>query len=89
MSGPAFLNVKFYSTQLHQLITVREFLQSVLLRYWREGEVIGDDYWETELIIAAIGAKYVKGTVDSEGCLEEYDEEVFDKLMVHAITSLK
>lgn len=77
--------------------TVREYLITLLLEVWDEGEgfdgkrPFGNSGWEMDLILPLIAAGIIPGSLDEDGCLEDVDredEEYGMRLIRSAIISL-
>ncbi len=62
-------------------ITVRDYLYELLTRLWDKGEgfsskrPFGNSGWEYELYAPLIKNGYIKGTIDSEGYVSDFDQD--------------
>lgn len=70
------LDIKFYSNDLDKELTVREFMQTLLITLFEEQDgfsgkrPFGNSCWDGDMIMALIKNKAIKGTVE-----EELDED--------------
>lgn len=89
-----FLDYKFPSSDLYKTVTVRQFLQELLLTLFREGEgfsgkrPLGNSGWTADLVKAAIRGGFCSGTLDEDGYLDFVDEKAFEALMARCIRAL-
>lgn len=78
------LDLKFMCGDLGEEVTIRFYLQSLLLTLWIEGESFsgkrpfGNSGWETDIVVPLVVAGVIKGSVDEDGCLEDYDDKAAD-----------
>jgi hypothetical protein len=62
-------------------LTLREYLLALLLTLWDEQEdfsgkrPFGNSDWAFDVYAALIKAGHLKGTLDSDGAVEDYDED--------------
>lgn len=84
-------SVEFYSNDLFQTVTVRQYLHTLLKDLWihKEGfsgkRPFGNSGWEYEIYAALINAGFVEGELDQEGFVVEINEPVADLLIVNFI----
>jgi len=70
------LEIKFYCDDLRKELTVREFMQTLLITLFEEMDSFhgkrpfGNSCWDDDMIVALIKNKAIKGTVE-----EEFDED--------------
>lgn len=87
-------NLTFYSNDLGEEITIKEYLKTLLLTLWAEGEgfsskrPLGNSGWEFDLYVPLIGAGLVKGRLDDYGYIEDIDESKASKIIKQVIESL-
>ena len=87
-------NLTFYSSDLSKQITIKEYLKTLLLTLWEEGEgfsgkrPLGNSGWEYDLFVPLIGAKLIKGSMDPQGYIDEVDESAANKIIKQVIESL-
>lgn len=87
-------NLKFYSQDLGKLVTIKEYLKTLLLTLWIEGEdfsgkrPLGNSAWQYDLYIALIAAKLVKGELDEYGYVDSIDAKAADKIIAKVIKAL-
>jgi hypothetical protein len=73
---------------------IRGYLKALLTRLWQEEEgfsgkrPLGNSGWQNEVVLPLYNAEMIKGKVDSEGCVYDYDQTVVDGLMLKAIKAL-
>lgn len=78
-----FLEIRFDSDAGDNL-TVREYLQKLLLTLWDEREgfsgkrPFGNSSWEYELYEPLIQAGAIPGKLDEDGCVDDVDKKVAD-----------
>lgn len=74
--------------------TVRDYLKALVLRVWDEGEgfsgkrPFGNSGWQCDMPQALVRAGAVKGKLDDDGYLDDWDEPEADKLIRAAIAAL-
>lgn len=87
-------DIKFYSNDLNEELTIKAYLILLLRTLWIEEESfsgkrpLGNSGWKGDIEVALVKNKIIKGKVDSDGYLEESDSEAADKLILELITSL-
>jgi hypothetical protein len=75
--------------------TVGEYLVRLLEELWTTGEgfsgkrPFGNSNWEWEVYEALVKARFVEGTLDEDGYLEDADSKKADALILEAIRTLK
>ena len=94
MKDEGILNLKIMSDYFRKGLTIRGYLQELLLLVWEEGESFngkrpfGNSGWEYDLYAPLIRAKVVKGELDEDGYIETIDEEAARKLITKLIKSI-
>lgn len=74
--------------------TIRDYLVALLATLWTEGEgfsgkrPFGNSNWQNDLYRALVTARYIAGTLDEDGYLEEADDEAGDQLVADALQAL-
>ena len=87
------LNLKFYSNDLDRDVTIREWLQEILLQLIEEGEAfsgkrpLGNSDWLRDVAKCLYVNGKLKGVVDKYGDIE-YDWENFDNILKKLIKKL-
>ena len=73
------LSLEFYSNDLGQDLTIREFFEHLLLTLWFEKEEFdgkrpfGNSDWDGDLLVCLIKNKVLKGKIDSDGYIQTID----------------
>lgn len=86
--------LEFYSSDLGELLTIREYLKILLKTLWIEGEEFsgkrpfGNSGWQFDLYLPLIAAGIVKGKLDDEGFIEEVDEKAAYNIIKQVIETL-
>jgi hypothetical protein len=85
--------LEFYSTDLHEKITIEWFLIKLLSAVWQQGTLSGkkvfdNNKWKHDVGKALVSAGYVYGKLDEYGCLEECDYESSDLIIQEIIGRL-
>jgi hypothetical protein len=81
MDAVQLLDVRFESRDLDEEVSIRDYMRLLLTTLFKEGEgfsgkrPFGNSGWEYEIIGALIRAGAVSGYLDSEGCVNDYDED--------------
>ena len=87
-------NIKFYSSDLGEDITIKEYLKTLLLTLWKEEEgfsgkhPLGNSGWKFDIYIPLIGAGVVQGLMDDEGFIDWVDAIGADQIIADIIRSL-
>jgi hypothetical protein len=74
--------------------TIREYLVTLLKQVWIDGEgfdgkrPFGNSGWECDLFVPLVKAGLIEGFVDSDGYLDECDDDTGEDLIRFAIGSL-
>ena len=74
--------------------TIGDYLVKLLLTLWLEGEgfngkrPFGNSGWQLELYHALVRGNIVKGRIDEDGYIVDYDTKTADALIEKAIISL-
>ena len=86
----AALDVRFTSDAGDNL-TVRQYLCRLLAALWEEEEgfsgkrPFGNSGWQREVYAALVGAGFIAGTIDADGCLDRYDRPAAEKYVLDLI----
>lgn len=86
----AALEVRFDSDAGDNL-TVRDYLYKLLETLWNEGEEFsgkrpfGNSGWEFDLYVPLIKAGFIKGKLDEDGYIEEFDNKQAAKFVFELI----
>jgi hypothetical protein len=85
--------LEFYSTALHEKITIEWFLIKLLSAVWQQEslsgkEVFGNSKWKHDVGKALVSAGYVYGKLDAHGCLEDCDYTSSDLIIQEVIGRL-
>lgn len=92
MTHEEMLQISFDSQDLNKEVTIREYLHALLQTLWRENEgfsgkrPLGNSGWEYELITPLVRAGAIKGSLDSDGYLNDHDEKAANKLIPDLIS---
>lgn len=88
------LDLKFFSSDLREDMTIREFLQRLLLTLFEEQDgfsgkrPFGNSCWDGDIIVCLIQNKIISGKVDGDNYLEDYKYDEYWKVISEAIKSL-
>lgn len=92
------LNLKFYSEDAEEEITVRNYIKRITARLFSEGvcfnskRPFGNSDWEEEIPIALIKNNVLNGrvTYDEDGYISDltYDENEYKELIVQIINDM-
>jgi hypothetical protein len=88
------LNLNFYSSDLREDITIRGFMQKLLLTLFEEMDgfsgkrPFGNSGWDGDLIVCLINNGWLEGKVDKEGYLDNYNYDQYSILISNLIKSL-
>lgn len=91
METNEILDLKFKSDDLHKEITIREFFYKLMELLWIEQEgfdgkrPFGNSSWDHDLIKCLVVNKLVKGKVDEDGYLEDFDYDKVNKFVIKQI----
>lgn len=86
--------LEFYSSDLNELLTIREYLKTLLKTLWIEGEEFsgkrpfGNSGWQFELYIPLIASGVVHGKIDDEGYIDFIDYIEANKIIKRVIETL-
>jgi hypothetical protein len=75
-------------------LTIREYFFQLLNTLWEEGEgfsgkrPFGNSCWEHEIYQALVVGKHIKGALDEDGYLEDYDRDAANKLVTKMIQAI-
>lgn len=74
--------------------TIKDYLKALLDALWNQGEgfsgkrPFGNSGWEYELYQALVASGVVRGDLNEDGSLDDYDELTANKLIFQAIKDL-
>jgi len=74
--------------------TIRDYFKALLTKVFEESEgfsgkrPFGNSGWEFEIYRALITSGHIKGKLDENGDIEDYDGKTADKLIHEAIVAL-
>ena len=91
METEEILNLKFKAQDLHKEVTIREFFYKLMEKLWIEQEgfngkrPFGNSSWDGDLICCLVKNKLVKGKVDEDGYLEDYNYDKVNKFVIDKI----
>lgn len=94
MSDQELLALTFSSGDLNKSVSIREFMQELLLTLWDEQEgfsgkrPFGNSGWTGDMEACLIKAGVVTGELDDDGCIYLFDNKEFDKTIVRIIRAL-
>lgn len=75
--------------------TVRDYLKRLLKEVWEEEECFngkrpfGNSGWQKEVAESLVKAGIMKGRMDEDGYLDDYDQKELDHLVLAAIEALE
>ena len=75
------LDLRFYCHDLDGEVSIRDYLTTLLLRVWDEGESFsgkrpfGNSGWEYDLYKPLIAANVIKGELDEDGYIDGVDDK--------------
>ncbi len=79
MTPAKALDIRYFSQDIGKVVSIREYLKTLLLTLWDEGESfsgkrpLGNSGWEHELVAPLIYAGCIKGTLR---CYNDDDEPI-------------
>ena len=85
------LDLKFKSNDLGKKVTIRQFFFELMETLWIEQECFsgkrpfGNSGWDGDLIKCLIKNKLIKGKLDEDDCLEDYDNKEVDEFVMSQI----
>lgn len=85
------LDLKFKSNDLGKKVTIRQFFFELMKTLWIEQEgfsgkrPFGNSSWDGDLIGCLVKNKLIKGKLDEDGYLEDYDNKEVDKFVMSQI----
>lgn len=94
MTYKKILQIKFKSGDLNRELTIKDYLKELLLELWKEGEgfsgkrPFGNSGWEYDIYAALAKNKLIKGDIDSDGYVTDYDFKEADKIMLKVIAEI-
>lgn len=71
--------------------TIAEYLEALLTTLWEEGEgfssnrPFGNSGWQYDIYKGLVREKVVKGTLDDDGYIEDFDEEAAQQVVLQLI----
>jgi hypothetical protein len=87
-------NLSFFSWDLGEEITIKQYLKRLLKTLWEEGEQFngkrpfGNSGWKWDLYIPLIKNGVLEGEIDKEGFIEAVDEQKGEKIISEIINNL-
>lgn len=87
------LELTFYSTDLDRTVTIRQFFFELMKKLWLEQDEFsgkrpfGNSDWDADLILCLINNKLVKGKVDVDGFIQDYDDQEVKQFVLDKILS--
>jgi len=88
-------NINYYFDDLDKTLTVKGYLVNLLRSLWAEGEgfsgkrPFGNSGWEYDLYSALVSGGAIKGSLDDEGYLQDFDRQAGIDLIFDIINSLE
>lgn len=90
------LALEFYSNDLDETLSVREYLKTLLKTLWQEGEgfsgkrPLGNSGWERDLAVPLLRGGYIQGEWDDveEGWIDWIDDQEYNKIILNCIDAL-
>jgi len=85
------LDLKFKSMDLRKIVTIRQFFYELMKKLWIEQDnfngkrPFGNSSWDADLIVCLVKNKLIKGKIDVDGYLEDYDNNELDKFVTSKI----
>lgn len=85
------LELKFKSGDLGKKVTVRQFFFELMKTLWIEQEMFdgkrpfGNSAWDGDLIACLIKNKLIKGKLDEDGYIDDYDSKEAEKFVISKI----
>lgn len=85
ISAANALDLSFESRDLYETLTVRDYMKRLLTTLFEEGEgfsgkrPFGNSGWEYDIARPLISGGYISGEIDSDGCVEDFDEDEFQR----------
>ena len=88
------LDLQFYSEDLSKELSIKQYLQELLLTLWKEKEgfsgkrPFGNGGWEFDIYACLIKNNIIEGRFDEDGFIEDVDDEKGYAIILEAIKSL-
>lgn len=85
----------FFSDDLGKAVTITEWLQTILLTLFEEGEgfsgkrPFGNSAWTKDPAKAMIKAGIIQGTIDSDGYIQDFNEDQLWACLNAVVKSLR
>jgi len=85
------LDLEFKSNDLGKKVTIRKFFFEIMKKLWIEQECfsgkrpLGNSGWDGDLICCLVKNKLIKGKLDEDGDLEDYNYKEVDKFVIEEI----
>jgi hypothetical protein len=85
------LDLEFKSNDLGKKVTIRQFFFELMKTLWIKQEEFsgkrpfGNSGWDGDLISCLVKNKLIKGKLDEDGYLEDYDNKEVDKFVMAQI----
>ena len=76
----------------HDNLTIRGYFKLLLTELWTQGECfsgkrpLGDSGWWNDLYTPLVKSGAIDGNVDEDGCIDEYDEDAANELVLELIS---
>lgn len=87
MTTERILDIRFFSNDLNEELTISEYLKKLLTTLWIEEESFdskrpfGNSGWQYEIYGALIKEGVLSGTLDEEGFIDNFDQNEADEIM--------
>ena len=87
MTTERILDIRFFSNDLNEELTIAEYLKILLTTLWIEEESFdskrpfGNSGWQYEIYGALIKEGVLSGTLDEDGFIDEFDQNEADEIM--------
>jgi hypothetical protein len=94
MKPANILDLSFYSYDLRKELTIREYFKELLTTLWNEAEgfsgkrPFGNSGWENDLAVPLIKHGVIKGAIDEDGYVLDFNQKEYDKLIAKAIQEM-
>lgn len=85
------LDLEFFSKDLDEHITIKSFFHRLMVDLWLKQHEFnakrpfGSADWDGDLIVCLINNKIIKGEVDEDGYIVEYDEKELNKIILEKV----
>lgn len=88
------LGTEFHCSDLDRKTTIREYFRALLSQLWGQGEgfsgkrPFGNSGWQFDICKVLIEAGTIPGKLDADGCVEEADTQMANKVVQELIARL-